>query len=1435
MKNMNRKISLALVLSMIFALIMGVSAPIVSYASDETVYINNSEDLLAFAKKCSYDAWSKGKTVVLTEDISLEGVAFEPIPSFSGIFDGGEHTISGLEVTGYFAPAGLFATLTEGGEIKNLKLSAVIAPEGDKGCVGGIVGDNYGKIENCSFSGTVIGACDVGGIAGINRVSGSISGCVSDAEIIGESRTGGIAGTSDGLISSSQSKSRVNTVAVDPSLSLEDINLDLTLDISKLPSLFNNKLTMTDSGGIAGYCTGMIMGCVNEGRVGYPHIGYNVGGIAGRSNGHLIGNTNRSDIFGRKDIGGIVGQIEPHISYDLSEDLLLSLKAELDEMSAVIGGAVDEGSGGIPEISGRLDVILENLDGATDSLNILINNGTDYVDGVTGEINRVSEVLSEVISQLSGITEDIPKLSGMLENGLSELESALMGLESIATIGKESIEDLKMAADDASSAFDHISKSLTSIEGGLAKLEEAITVEDKAAVEAALGTVADGLSALVDSFEKLTNAIVVVNDVLSDAAWVDKGIEEFTSLTKIFSDITDSVAKLYEATSEIKENIDIHWSKITEAGEELSNTIGHMAEATRALTEALDYMDQGVKKISDGLEMLLESVSINDSLAVEGAIGQIRIGFDELISAAAKAGEALNKLSDAMAELEAGGNLGDVLGDAAGAIGDLAEAGTQASNSLTTLLGGISTLLDNLEIDSDKLSAGGALVIEGLDDLSVSIGKMRDAADALSEGMTSLDKAIKAANDAVVIKDEDKLNAALDQAYDALGQIIGSMQELAQLMTEVSETLKEAKLWSDRLFEATGKVTDAMSQMAAALTTVQSGIDSLRENLSFDIDASEEGLGLIREGLGEMADAAMAIKDCFAHLSDAMADLDLAAEYAPATIADLKEAIGHFADAFGLITSMSEKIDRLVGYLDGVDPIQIPSLNESITEEANRLFIYISVIENELKALNADITKLSSDMVERVGKLNNIFNEMSDNIVDMIYGLDDQLIDSEISENEIDSVTSGKIYGCQNEGNVQGDRNVGGIGGAMGIEYSLDPEDDGSDELSLTQKKQYKLRAVIHASVSYGDVVSKYDGAGGIVGKMDMGLIYGAENYGAVKSEAGSYVGGIAGVSSGLISQSFAKCSLSGKKYVGGIIGSGVGESLSGSCSTVRNCYSMVEIVKFTQYAGAISGANVGDFSENLFVSDTLAGIDRVSYAGKAEPITYEDLVKRRSIPDGFYSLTLDFVADGEVIHSIEFKYGASFDSSVFPEITAKEGHYGRWDRTELTKLYFDTTVSVVYKPYTTTIDSDENRESGKEVFFLIGEFTDTDKIIAERGCDTTTLMLEGNAFTEDRLKESWTLTIPKDNLELNNLHFLPSGENCKIYIKTDGVWQQVEAKEFGSYLTFNVSGETVELAVIESSLRISIEIIILLALVVIQAVVIIVILVKRKKNKKQA
>ena len=41
----------------------------------------------------------------------------------------------------------------------------------------------------------------------------------------------------------------------------------------------------TDTGGIAGYSKGTVQGCTNRGTVGYPHTGYNVGGIVGRQSG----------------------------------------------------------------------------------------------------------------------------------------------------------------------------------------------------------------------------------------------------------------------------------------------------------------------------------------------------------------------------------------------------------------------------------------------------------------------------------------------------------------------------------------------------------------------------------------------------------------------------------------------------------------------------------------------------------------------------------------------------------------------------------------------------------------------------------------------------------------------------------------------------------------------------------------------------------------------------------------------------------------------------------------------------------------------------------------------------------------------------------------------------------------------------------------------
>ncbi len=1433
MKNKNRSIALTLSICIILGLFVQLFLPTVALASEEIIYIGSSEELQEFAKKCSYDAFSINKSVILTADISLEGIDFEPIATFSGSFDGQEHTISGLDLSGAYSPAGLFSTLGKDAAIKDLTVKGVVSPSGDKGCVGGIVGDNSGRIKNCEFIGTVIGSSDIGGIAGINRLSGTISDCTVSGEIIGENRTGGIAGSNEGLISSNESEAKVNTISVTPTLSLDEINISLTLDIKKLPSL--NNTTMSDSGGISGYSTGIIIGCVNNGAVGYPHIGYNVGGIVGRSSGHLNGNINNAKINGRKDVGGIVGQMEPHVSYDLSEDLLALLKTELDRLSATVNGAVGSAESGIPTISSRLDAILENLDGATDSLDKIIKDGTDYGDDFLGEINRVSEIVSEVISQISGITDELPELSQLLGDSLGKLESAFGNIEEFSSISAGALDDINEAIKDASSAFGQISESIARINAALAQFDNALVIKDKDGAAEAINRIADGLGNFIRATDSFTSALNYVTRVLGDTPWMDGAIANVLELIRVFGNMSESISEIYDATLEIGRNIDIYWEKFEKAGDELVNMIGRLADTTENLVGAIELMDDGITKISDGLEMLSDSLTINDPQAAEDAIERIGIGFNRLIEAGESFSNALSEISGLLDNLEDSEGLGDILSSASGAIRELAEAGLEMAEATSGMQEGVTALFDSISIDFDNLNGGGSLIIAGVGDIADSFDKTRDAVRAMIDGIAALEGAVTQINEAVDVKDEESLKNALDSAYAALGDIIGSSVELSDVFQDMTETLSDAVIWGEELSSAIGELTETMSEISGAMVKIQDGVDLLRSNLSYNSEHTASALRLIREGLQFMANASVGIKDCFLHISDAITKIDSGSEQLNGAITDLKECVGGLTSAMDSVTRISEKIGMMLSYLKSVDTVQLPTPPESITATANQLFIYISAIENELKYLNTDMTGLSSELVEQIGSINEIFDDISDNIVSMIYSLNDgSFIDNNVSEEEIDSVTQGKIFSCTNTGDVYGDINVGGISGAMGLEYTLDPEDDLSGELSVTQKKQYKLKAVIHACHNEGSVTSKYDCAGGIVGKMDIGLIYGCEAYCKVESQSGSYVGGIAGITVGLISQSFAKCSLYGGKYVGGIVGSGVTESYSGDSSMVRSCYSMVEIKRYTQYAGAISGINAGEFSENLFVSDTLAGIDRVSYLGKAEPISYQDLIKRRSIPDEFHRFTLEFIADGEVLHSVKFEYGSSFDISVFPEIPSKAGHYGYWDRTSLENLVFDTTVSVVYKPYITAIGSEESREDGREIFFVQGEFVEDDGVSVKEGCDTSNLTLIEKLFTKDTLVESWVLTIPNDNLDVNNIHFLPENEHARIFVKIDGSWQEIEATEFGSYLIFDVSGEKIEIAVIEHSVKIVPVLILCVgALIILASVIIVCVIVRRRARTK--
>jgi len=120
--------------------------------------------------------------------------------AFTGVFDGGGHTISHLTIKGK-DDLGLFGQLgrwdAPAGEVKNLGVVDVNVAGSGTG-VGGLAGMNYGALTECYSTGAVRGVGYVGGLVGGN--GGSVAHCYSAASVAGTDSIGGIVGGNGGIV-----------------------------------------------------------------------------------------------------------------------------------------------------------------------------------------------------------------------------------------------------------------------------------------------------------------------------------------------------------------------------------------------------------------------------------------------------------------------------------------------------------------------------------------------------------------------------------------------------------------------------------------------------------------------------------------------------------------------------------------------------------------------------------------------------------------------------------------------------------------------------------------------------------------------------------------------------------------------------------------------------------------------------------------------------------------------------------------------------------------------------------------------------------------------------------------------------------------------------------------------------------------------------------
>ncbi len=383
----------------------------------QVISVSTEEDLAQLAQNCRMDSWSLDKKVELSADIVLREYRDLCIPSFAGIFAGNGHTISNLEIVREGSAVGLFRYVQQSGEVRDLTVSGHVAPEGTKGMVGGIVGVNYGKIYHCSFSGSVEGDGEVGGIAGVSETSGELEKCSSDATVQGNHSVGGIVGSNHGTVRSCVNTGSVNAYSTEVAYGLEDITIEEIQDINSTDHLQAH----TDSGGIAGISDGSIYSCTNTGTVGYSHVGYNTGGIAGRLHqGYIQDCNNDGRVMGRKDVGGIAGQMEPFLEVEYMEDRLQELDRETTAFRNLLERTHNDLNSYGQQTTDILNDLSDNLKGVNSARESMEDAAEDlkniHDSAASGEEQRARSV--EALNQsMNGAGDNLDQLIQVLESG----------------------------------------------------------------------------------------------------------------------------------------------------------------------------------------------------------------------------------------------------------------------------------------------------------------------------------------------------------------------------------------------------------------------------------------------------------------------------------------------------------------------------------------------------------------------------------------------------------------------------------------------------------------------------------------------------------------------------------------------------------------------------------------------------------------------------------------------------------------------------------------------------------------------------------------------------------------------------------------------------------------------------------------------------------
>ena len=575
------------------------------------VVIRTAADFERFAKNCSQERYSRGKVFSLEADLDLTGCSFTPVPVFAGIFRGNGHRITGMSLEQPGSNMGLFRYVEVRAVVQDLHVGGKLRPAGSRKNVGGIAGTNRGTILRCSFSGEGEALESLGGIAGVNEGEAEIRDCQADAVLTGNQKIGGIVGENKGTIAGCSNGGSINmTMQV---LEEDQDTLSFSLDEDRLRRSVREE-KIYDVGGIAGLSSGVIRDCANSGQVGYSHTGYNIGGIVGRQSGIVMDCKNIGVVSGRKDVGGIAGQLEPYLTITYQDAAIDQLSDQLDRLSDTGDSMTDNIRSTSDDASANLDQVDEVMKEIKNITRARKDDRKVKREEFDAQASRQLDVLDEIVTNMEFDigSRTAERAAAHFRGDLKRCKEILALLSGGGQVGDTDSED--SGYDPDAPILDEDAGSLQYIYELLAELQdsaESMGENARTMITSGIEGVVDGVRDLEDDLD----SIRVEADILGDMTR-DYKDQLFDDLDALDADLTPRLDRLYDEIDLLSDNLKGGKAKLRGDVDQMDEQMQEMQDIVKA---GRDRAKAERDRITDD-EELFEDVSQPEEEPANGLV-----------------------------------------------------------------------------------------------------------------------------------------------------------------------------------------------------------------------------------------------------------------------------------------------------------------------------------------------------------------------------------------------------------------------------------------------------------------------------------------------------------------------------------------------------------------------------------------------------------------------------------------------------------------------------------------------------------------------------------------------------------------------------------------------------------------------------------------------